>query len=269
MSYPQIDPIAFHIFGIAVYWYGVAYLAAFFAGHQYLKYRSKKFTADGLGADQAEDVFMWIVLGIILGGRLGYVLFYNPAYFFEHPTAILQMWNGGMSFHGGFAGVLIASLLFCRKHNIHFFDLMDRVAPGVCFGLFFGRIANFINGELYGRVTDVPWAMVFPTGGPLTRHPSQLYEAALEGIVLFLILHFSAKTKLVRYRTSGLFLIGYGSFRSFVEFFRQGDNIPHLQEGIFTSISMGQILSLPMIAFGLYLIHLSRKDNAHVSNANS
>ncbi|MBI1364080.1 MAG: prolipoprotein diacylglyceryl transferase [Proteobacteria bacterium] len=267
IAFPDIDPIAIRLGPVAVHWYGIAYVAGFFAGLHYLKYLCRKYYPNGPVTPQhAEDIFIWIILGIVLGGRLGYVLFYNPSFFFEHPEAIIKTWQGGMSFHGGLIGVLTAILIFTRKHGMHFFDFSDRVAPGICFGLCFGRLANFINGELFGRVTDVPWGMVFPHGGPLPRHPSQLYEAFLEGVILFTVLHLIAIKRQRRFEVSGYFMLGYGLCRFVVEYFRQPDNIPHLQHGIFTVITMGQILCLPMMAIGLALIYLSRRKGTPVEH---
>lgn len=262
ITYPNIDPVAITVGPIMgnsfpVYWYGIAYVSAFFAGLYYLKWAFNKHPVSNKIASAntiADDIFIWIVLGIILGGRLGYTLFYNFSYFADNPMDIFKTWQGGMSYHGGMLGVFIAILLFAWKRKIYFFQISDRLAPGVCIGLFFGRIANFINGELYGRVTDVPWAMVFPTGGELARHPSQLYEAGLEGILLFAILHFAFFKRYRMYEVSGLFMIGYGLSRIIVEFFRQPDDLDHLKEGIFTFITMGQLLSIPMVLFGMLLI---------------
>ena len=260
LTYPNIDPIAFELFGLPIRWYGLAYVAGFLCGLYYIKWLVANTKNKVLTPDHIEQAFLWIVGGIIIGGRLGYTMFYQTEYYLNNPLAILQTWHGGMSFHGGLAGVLIACYLFCRKNNIQFFDLMDKVAPGICFGLFFGRLANFANGELFGRVTDSAFGMVFPHGGDLPRHPSQLYEAALEGVVLFIILHFFALKRNRRFEVSGLFLLGYGISRIIVEFFRQPDNLAHLQTGIFKFITMGQILSLPMILFGLLLIFMGCKN---------
>jgi phosphatidylglycerol:prolipoprotein diacylglycerol transferase len=265
ITYPHIDPVALRItFGgldLPVYWYGIAYVCAFFAGLYYIKWAFRRYPVSGVekSTELADDIFMWIILGVILGGRLGYTLFYNFGYFSDNPLEIFKTWQGGMSYHGGMLGVFIAMFLFAKKRGIHFFDVADRLAPGVCIGLLLGRIANFVNGELYGRVADVPWAMVFPSGGDMPRHPSQLYEAGLEGILLFMILHF---VLLKRYRlgeVSGLFMIGYGLSRITVEFFRQPDDLEHLQQGIFTVITMGQLLSIPMVLFGLGLLYWSKK----------
>lgn len=259
MTYPSIDPVAFTVFDWPIHWYGLAYVAAFFIGMSYLKFAFKQRPVAGFHPEKLDDIFTWIILGVILGGRLGYVLFYNPSFYVAHPEYILQMWHGGMSFHGGLIGVLTACGIFCQRHNLNFFDLMDRLAPATCIGLLLGRIANFINGELYGNITTSPLGMVFPSGGDLPRHPSQLYEATLEGLVLFMILHlllFKGKQPQRKF-VSGAFLVGYGSFRFFVEFFRARD--AHLTEGLFAIISMGQILCIPMIMFGLFLIHRARK----------
>jgi phosphatidylglycerol:prolipoprotein diacylglycerol transferase len=266
ISYPNIDPVAITIGPILgkefpVYWYGIAYVCAFFAGLHYLKWAFNKYKVSQNTKKNpiADDIFIWIVVGIILGGRLGYTLFYNFSYFAENPMDILKTWQGGMSYHGGMLGVFIAILLFSWKRNMNFFQISDRLAPGVCIGLFFGRIANFINGELYGRATDVPWAMIFPAGGELPRHPSQLYEAGLEGLLLFTILHLTLSKKYLMCEVSGLFMIGYGMSRIIVEFFRQPDDLDHLKEGIFTVITMGQLLSIPMVLVGMFLLWYSRR----------
>lgn len=262
IPFPNIDPVALQIGPVALHWYGLAYVAGFFAGLAYLKHVAGRLYPNSVVTPKhADDIFIWIIIGIVLGGRLGYVLFYNLPFYLDNPLAILKTWQGGMAFHGGLVGVLLAVLLFCRKNKLGFFDIADRMAPGICFGLFFGRVANFINGELYGRVTDMPWGMVFPGGGPLPRHPSQLYEAFLEGVVLFIILHLVLRRRLRKYELSGLFMMGYGVSRFIVEAFRQPDNLPHLQQGIFTVITMGQLLCLPMMGIGAFLLYLSyRKD---------
>jgi len=257
LTFPQIDPIAIAIGPIAVHWYGLAYVAGFMLGLWYLKKRAAQEVGGPVSAAQFESMFTWAVLGIILGGRLGYVLFYNLPYYIDNPIDIIKTWNGGMSFHGGLLGVLIACWFFARANKIHFFDLMDRVAPSVCFGLFFGRVANFINGELYGRTTDFALSMVFPNGGPEPRHASQLYEAFLEGVVLFTILHLVSRKRWQRYEVSGLFALGYGVFRFMVEFVRQPDPLPHLQGGLFEWVTMGQVLCLPLIATGVVLLYLA------------
>ena len=254
-----IDPVAFSIFGLPIRWYGLAYVAGFICGLYYFQHLIKKWPTKNLTKEKTDDLFIWVVLGIILGGRFGYVLFYNLPYYLTDPIKSLFIWDGGMSFHGGFLGVVAATYLFCRKHKISWFDLGARIAPAACFGLFFGRMANFVNGELYGRVTEGPWGVIFPHGGPLPRHPSQLYEAALEGIVLFLTLHFIARTNPPQLRVTSFFFIFYGLFRAVVELVRQPDNIAHLSGGAYTLFTQGQLLSLPMILVGAFLFYLSTK----------
>jgi phosphatidylglycerol---prolipoprotein diacylglyceryl transferase len=205
------------------------------------------------------DFITWAILGVVIGGRFGYVLFYNFPYYMDDPLAALRVWEGGMSFHGGFLGVVVAGLLFVRKRKIALLPFADIVCCSAPIGLFLGRIANFINGELLGRITDVPWAMVFPRGGSLARHPSQLYEAALEGVVLFILLSVLHRNEAIRRRPgfiSGVFLVGYSAARGVVELFRQPD--AHL--GFFLGGStMGQWLSLPMAMVGLFLIFRAKK----------
>lgn len=263
LLHPQFDPVAFSLGPLAVRWYGLMYLAAFVQFILLGRYRIK--TKPGfLTTEQLDDLLFYGMLGVILGGRLGQVLFYEPGYFLSHPLEILAVWKGGMSFHGGFLGVLFAMLLWTRKHQFAWFDIMDFVAPLVPLGLAAGRVGNFINGELWGRVTEtsLPWAMAFPQAGDLQpRHPSQLYHVGLEGIALFVILWlFSSKTR-PRGAISGVFLIGYGTFRFITEFFREPD------AGIFGqsyTISMGQWLSLPMILVGIWLLFSAR--SAHPSS---
>lgn len=259
MQFPHIDPVAFTVFGFSVHWYGLAYIAAFLLGSKYVE---KSFAAapkqSNLSKDNAESVLTWIIFGVLLGGRLGYVFFYNAAFYIEYPFEILKLWQGGMSFHGGLLGVIIATYLYAKKHKIPYLELTDRMAPAFCIGLFLGRIANFINGELYGRITDLPWGITFPHAGPEPRHPSQLYEAFLEGGLLFFILHLTLKKSPKKGIVSGLFLISYGTFRSIVEFVRVRD--PQLSDGIFEVISMGQILCIPMILIGVALILLNKGD---------
>lgn len=249
MIYPSIDPVAVSLGPLHIHWYGLMYLCGF-AGAWWLgRVRAVRY---GWTTEQVEDLLFYGAIGVILGGRLGYSIFYDFANNIENPLNIFKIWQGGMSFHGGLLGVLTAFWLFSRKTGKSYFEISDFIAPMVPIGLFFGRVGNFINGELWGKVSDVPWAMVFPTGGPLPRHPSQLYEAGLEGVVLFLVLWlYSAKPKPVG-AVSGLFLLGYGLFRSMVEFVR----IPDTQYGYFAFdwLTMGQILSLPMILLGLFII---------------
>lgn len=253
IPFPAIDPVLISIGPLAIRWYSLAYIAGILLGWRYIVSLTRQ--KPGMIDEPAiDDLIVWLVLGIILGGRLGYVLFYKPGYYLANPLEAAYVWQGGMSFHGGALGVILAMALFSRKRGIAFLPLADMVVCAVPIGLFFGRIANFINGELFGRPTDVPWAVVFPRGGPEPRHPSQLYESFLEGLVLFLIL-----TALWRYTRlyerpgamGGVFLMGYGAFRFFVEFFREPDaHLGYLVSGA----TMGQFLSLPMIVFGLWLV---------------
>jgi phosphatidylglycerol:prolipoprotein diacylglycerol transferase len=255
MVYPTIDPVALSLGPLQVHWYGLMYLFGFVGAWWLGRLRAERY---GWTAEQVEDLLFYGAIGVILGGRLGSVIFYDLPNTLAHPLNVLKIWQGGMSFHGGLLGVLAAFWLFARKTGKSFFTISDFIAPMVPIGLFFGRIGNFINGELWGKVSDVPWAMVFPHGGPLPRHPSQLYEAGLEGLVLFVILWiYSAKPKPAS-AVSGLFLLGYGVFRSLVELVR----IPDQQYGYFAFnwLTMGQILSLPMILLGgLILIRAYRK----------
>tara|TARA_R110000868_G_scaffold218576_2_gene469319 strand:- start:245879 stop:246667 length:789 start_codon:yes stop_codon:yes gene_type:complete len=259
MPFPSIDPVAFSIFGWAVHWYGLAYVAAFLLGGKYVEYTFQKYGKDvNLKKEDGERIFTWIIFGVLLGGRLGYVFFYNADYYLHNLSEIFKLWQGGMSFHGGVLGVLAACALYCKKYKVNLIDLGDRMMPAFSIGIFLGRIANFINGELYGRITDASYGIIFPTGGPLPRHPSQLYEAALEGLLLFIILHFTLKARRNRGEVSGLFLLCYGLFRSLVEFVRERD--VQLSDGLFETISMGQILSIPMIIIGIILIIQSKKE---------
>ena len=253
LPFPTIDPVLIAIGPFAIRWYALAYIAGIV-----LAWRLVLWLIDrGNGAwsrKDADDFVVWATVGIILGGRLGYVLFYKPEYYLFHPHEILFIWQGGMSFHGGLLGVTGAIVLFCRKRGRNLLTVADTIAVSGPIGLFFGRIANFINAELYGRTTDVAWAVVFPNGGPLPRHPSQLYEAGLEGIVLFAIMCFLYFGTTARYRPgflTGVFVSGYAIARMFVELFREPD--AHLGF-IAGGITMGQILSLPLLLFGLFLI---------------
>jgi phosphatidylglycerol:prolipoprotein diacylglycerol transferase len=256
LLHPQFDPIAFSLGPIAIRWYGLMYLLAFVQFILLGRYRiatEKTF----LDNEQLDDLLFYGMLGVILGGRLGQILFYEPAYYLQNPLEILAVWKGGMSFHGGFLGVLIAMALWARKQQLSWWTVTDFIAPLVPLGLAAGRIGNFINGELWGRVADpeLPWAMIFPQAGDaLPRHPSQLYHVGLEGLALFVILWLFTRSERPRSATSGVFLIGYGSFRFITEYFREPDH------GIFGhsySISMGQWLSLPMILIGIGLLVLA------------
>lgn len=253
LIHPQFDPVALRVGPLAIHWYGLMYLLGFVL---FIWLGRKRLSRIPAGNNQfLDDLLFYGVLGVILGGRLGEVLFYKPAYYLAHPAKILAVWEGGMSFHGGFLGVLVAMAIFAHRHKLTWLTLMDFVAPLVPPGLGAGRIGNFINGELWGRPTDVPWGMVFPYADNLPRHPSQLYEFALEGVLLFILLWaFSSKVRPVG-AVSGLFLIGYGSFRFLAEFTRNPD------DGIFGlmsfGVSMGQWLSLPMVLIGIGMMWLS------------
>ncbi|GAB4142691.1 MAG: prolipoprotein diacylglyceryl transferase [Sphingomonadales bacterium] len=252
LSFPNIDP-AIHIGPIAIRWYSLAYIGGIVLGWWYMLR-----LIDRPGAPMAkrhvDDFILWATLGIILGGRLGYVLFYNFSYYLGHPLDALKVWEGGMSFHGGLLGTTLAIILFTRKRGISLPAFADHVACVVPIGLFLGRIANFINGELFGRPSDVGWAMVFPDGGPWPRHPSQLYEAGLEGLVLFLILawlFFKTGARAKPGLIAGNFFLFYGLFRFIAEFTRE----PDPQLGVLSiGITMGQLLSLPMMMFGAGLM---------------
>jgi len=255
LIHPNIDPVAIQIGPLAVRWYGLMYLAGFMAAW-WLGVRRIKAGIAPVTREQLDDLLFYAVLGVILGGRLGYVLFYKPDYYFAHPLQILEVWHGGMSFHGGFLGVLAAMGYAARKHRVNWWALMDYVAPLCPIGLAAGRLGNFINGELWGRVTTLPWGMVFPGAGPLPRHPSELYEFALEGVALFVILWWFSSKPRPRGQVSALFLIGYGSFRFIAEFARQPDAfLGYLALGL----TMGQWLSLPMIIAGIVLFLWSRR----------
>lgn len=262
LSYPDIDPVAISIdaFTVAgktigpleVHWYGLMYLFGFL-GAWLLAYRRGRRSDTVIEPKQAEDLIFYGAMGVVVGGRVGYVLFYNFEAFLSDPLLLVRVWDGGMSFHGGLIGTALALLLFARKIQKNFFDIVDFVAPFAPIGLFFGRIGNFIGGELYGRATDVPWAMVFPTDPTgLPRHPSQLYEALLEGLLLFVILFWFSNKPRPRGSVIGLFLLLYGVFRFTVEFFREPD--AHIMFDLFGWMTRGQILCLPMIAVGLALI---------------
>lgn len=253
LTFPNIDPVALQIGPLAIRWYALSYIAGVILGWRYAASLARRFQI-GITPEHITDFISWLVIGILLGGRIGYVLFYNLDYFILHPADALMIWHGGMSFHGGLLGVIAAAFLFCHTHKLRFFALTDIIACVAPIGLFFGRLANFINGELYGRASDDAWAMVFPRGGDAPRHPSQLYEAALEGLLIMVILGFLARKTSLHIREkflSGMFLILYGLFRSFCEFFRE----PDVQLGFLAGgTTMGQLLCIPMIAFGVWLV---------------
>jgi phosphatidylglycerol:prolipoprotein diacylglycerol transferase len=255
LVHPNFDPVAFSLGPLAVRWYGLMYLLGFGLAWWLGLCRIARGGAP-IDRRQFDDLIFYAVLGVILGGRLGYVLFYKPGYYFGHPLEIPAIWQGGMSFHGGMLGVIGAMWLAARKHRIDFLRLMDFIAPLCPLGIAAGRMGNFINGELWGRPTDLPWGMVFRGGGDLPRHPSQLYEFALEGLTLFLILWwFSAKPR-ARGQVSALFLIGYGCLRFLAEFAREPDSFLGF---LALGMTMGQWLCVPMILGGLWLFAWSRR----------
>ena len=250
LVHPQFDPIAIHLGPFGIHWYGLMYLTGFLGGLWLGKWHVRHSPNPVITEQQLDDLLFYIVLGVILGGRLGYVLFYQPSYFLAHPLEIFALWQGGMSFHGGFLGVLTSVWLFTRKYDKRWMPLMDFVAPLVTIGLGAGRLGNFINGELWGKPTDLPWGMVFPQVDNLPRHPSQLYEFGLEGVGLFLLLWLYSRKPRPVGAISALFLMGYGLSRFVIEFAREPDSfLGKLALGM----SMGQWLSLPMIIAGLWL----------------
>ncbi|RMD78252.1 MAG: prolipoprotein diacylglyceryl transferase [Gammaproteobacteria bacterium] len=258
LPYPRIDPIAVRIGPLKVHWYGIMYLVGF-ATAWWLGRRRAARPGSGWRPEEVGDLVFYGALGVILGGRLGYVLFYNLPQYLEAPWRIFMVWQGGMSFHGGLLGVMVALALYARRTGRPFLAVTDFVAPLVPIGLGAGRLGNFINGELWGRVTDLPWAMVFPDprAGGLPRHPSQLYEAFLEGLVLFVVLWLYSRRPRPLGAVSGLFLLGYGSFRFLVEFVREPD--PQLGFVAFGWMTMGQLLSLPLILGGAALLLWARR----------
>ena len=260
IPFPAIDPVAVAIGPFVVRWYALAYIVGLLLGWRYclvLADRPPRLVE----RRDIDDFLVWATLGVVLGGRIGYVLFYQPGYYLQHPIEALYLWHGGMSFHGGALGVTLAILLFTRARRLPVLAFSDVIAEAIPIGLFFGRIANFINGELFGRETDIPWAMVFPNGGPVPRHPSQLYEAVCEGLLLFLVL-LLAEHRGARRRpgiVTGLFLIGYAVARMSGELFRQ----PDAQLGFLVfGTTMGQVLSIPVLIAGFILIWWARRQPA-------
>ncbi len=254
LSFPPLDPVALSLGPFQVRWYALAYVVAFLVGGLYCRRLARNAPPGSPQPKDYDDLLTWIILGTVLGGRIGYVLFYNLPFYLADPLEALYVWHGGMSFHGGLAGVLISAALFARTRNLPLLVLSDTVAQAVPIGLFLGRLANFVNGELYGRVTDVPWSVIFPHAGDAPRHPSQLYEAGLEGLLLFLLLAVLARSPPLRARhgfLAGAFLTGYALARLVVELFREPDpQLGFLWEGV----TMGQVLSLPVLVAGLFLM---------------
>ncbi len=257
LPYPKIDPVLVWIGPLPIRWYALAYIAGLIFGWVYVRHLVGKETLwNGLprpSQASIDDLIVYVAFGIILGGRLGYVLFYNPAYYFANPVEIVAVWKGGMSFHGGLIGAALGIILFARQVKVPILSVMDLAAAAVPIGLLLGRIANFIKPELWGRPTNVPWAMIFPGSDGVPRHPSQLYEAGLEGIALFIALYIAIRLGALRRPglATGIFAVGYGAARIFCEFFRAPD--PQLGF-LFDGVTMGMVLSVPLIAVGLGLL---------------
>jgi phosphatidylglycerol---prolipoprotein diacylglyceryl transferase len=254
MMFPEFDPVALQIGPIAIRWYALAYIAGILLAWRYCIWQAQ-LAPQRVSRTQLDDLMVWVTIGIIVGGRLGQVLLWEPGRYLADPIQILKIWEGGMAFHGGLIGVIVAILLYARSQKLSPFAFSDVIAASTPIGLFLGRVANFVNGELIGRPSDVPWAIIFPKVDPLLlpRHPSQLYQAALEGIVLFIFLHWAARQQWIRERLgmmTGLFLIGYAIARSIGEIFRE----PEVNLGAYSFLTWGQVLSLPMFLFGLYLV---------------
>lgn len=269
LMYPKIDPIAFSLGPIKFHWYGLMYVLSFSFFIYAAKWRLKKYGHPVMTPKLVDDFLLSGILGTVIGGRLGFCLFYQPSFYLTHPLDMLKTWDGGMSFHGGMIGVFVAIYLFSRKVKTNFFVLSDFVAPFIPICLMFGRIGNFINGELWGRLcsTNLPWGMIFPDSGTLSpRHPSQLYEAFTEGVVLFIVLAIYAGIKQRKLgQTSGVFMIGYGIARFCLEFFREPDSFA---TGIVqsTGLSLGQFYSLPMILAGVIILWWGSKSKTNISH---
>jgi len=255
LHWPQIDPVAVHLGPLAIHWYGLMYVLGFLAIYHLAK---RQMMARGewqtqVNAEHFEGLFSWLILGVVIGGRLAYIIFYNGAYYLEHPIQVFYVWQGGMSFHGGMIGPVVAGWWYCKRHKLPFLLLADRIFTVAPLGLALGRLGNFINGELWGRVTDVPWGMVFPHAGPEPRHPSQLYELTLEGLALFALLWLTRKRDWPDGARVALFLCGYALARIFCEQFRQ----PDVQLGfLFGPVTMGMLLSFAMLLVGSFWLGL-------------
>jgi phosphatidylglycerol:prolipoprotein diacylglycerol transferase len=262
LPFPNFDPVLIHLGPFAIRWYALAYITGILLGWLYARaiIRRERFWGGPapMTATDFDDFIVWVTLGIILGGRIGYVLFYNPEYFAAHPLESFELWKGGMSFHGGFTGCVLAVLLFAKSRGIPVLSLGDVTCAVGPIGLLLGRLANFVNGELWGRPTDVPWGMIFPSGGPLPRHPSQLYEASLEGLGLLLLLAICIRLGALKRPglTVGIFAVGYAFARSFCELFRE----PDAQLGfLWGGLTMGMLLSIPLLLFGIAMIVIALK----------
>ena len=250
LPFPHIDPVIFKIGPFAMRWYGLMYILGFLAAYGLMVYQLRGNRKPGIPREAVDDLFFYLIIGLIVGARLGYTIIYNPGFYIENPIEIFMVWHGGMSFHGGLAGAFIAGVIVIVKKGLPFRTTADLVIPTAPIGICLGRIGNFINGELFGRPADVPWAMVFPQGGPIPRHPSQLYEAFFEGLLLFVILWFYKDKKKREGDVFAMFLMLYGIFRTFCEFFR----LPDAQLGsVLGPLSMGQVLSLAMVLTGAAL----------------
>jgi phosphatidylglycerol---prolipoprotein diacylglyceryl transferase len=268
IPFPEIDPVALRLGPLSVKWYGLAYMAGLLLGWLYVKHLLRQgqlwpYAKRPFPPDKADDLLLYMTIGVLVGGRLGNVLFYEPGYYLQNPLEIPAVWKGGMAFHGGLLGSIVAIVLFARRNRVNAWSALDVCAAATPMGLFFGRIANFINAELWGRPSDVPWAFVFPGAGPMPRHASQLYEAALEGLVLFALLWWLAQARLALHKpgvVAGTFLAGYGVARSFCELFREPDfNIGPLSAGV--------LYSLPMVVAGIWMIRTALRRmaaSAHV-----
>lgn len=257
-DFPNIDPVIFKIGSFSLRWYALAYLAGIVSAWGLIKLNIKKYALN-ISSEQLDDLVFYTTLGIIIGGRLGYIVCYGDSYFWHNPLEILAIWHGGMSFHGGLIGVIVGLYYFAYKYKHPYLQITDLVSLYVPIGIFLGRLANFVNGELWGRITNVPWAVKFPEGGYFPRHPSQIYEALTEGVLMFIVLNILWRKEYVRVHhgiISAMFLIIYGISRISMEFFREPDR----QLGfIIGHITMGQILSLPFLLLGFYILHKSIK----------
>lgn len=263
LAYPNIDPVAINLGPLKIHWYGLMYVIGI--GSVWLLARSRtKEPGFPWNEKEIEDLIFYCAVGLVLGGRLGYILFYNFTAFIDDPMMIIRVWEGGMAYHGGMLGAFAGMFYFARKKGCGFFEVSDFIAPYVPIGLLAGRIGNFINGELWGKPSNVPWAMAFPTGGETPRHPTMLYEAFLEGIVLLIALQWFSRMNPPRMAVSGLFMLLYGLFRFAVEFLRVPD--PQLGYLAFNWLTMGQVLSLPMIAFGIFLLYVAYRHKKPIRN---